>query len=320
MIYASPQGSLTCWTQNLYLGADINLVLSAPSRDAIPERVDAFYEQVTSTDFAARARGLARAVREDPPDVVCLQEAVRWRAGGRTTDFLSMLLEALAAEGLRYRIAAQSVNGEFLFPGRRFGKVFLTNRNVILRAAGLRAGSQLSGRFRAQSSATVGGAEGPSVEFNRGWTAIDVRKNGRSVRVVNAHLELPGPAQAKQAEEMAEAIQACDVPVVLAGDFNIDFANGGAGGALGASSFLTDVWRVLQPGAPGWTGCQAPDLLNEESRLDKRLDAILCSADLAPQRVRRIAADAESRIESPVNGRRLWPSDHAGVQATIAIG
>jgi exonuclease III len=73
-----------------------------------------------------------------------------------------------------------------------------------------------------------------------------------------------------------------------------------------------DVWKLKPTPSPGFTCCQAVDLLNAESQLFKRVDVIFSSVDPEEVAARRTGANQDGRTPSG-----LWPSDHAGVVARL---
>jgi exonuclease III len=78
----------------------------------------------------------------------------------------------------------------------------------------------------------------------------------------------------------------------------------------------TDVWTLRHPPDPGFTCCQAPDLLNRRSTLDERIDFIFSAEEPEKVRQARVVGDRVSD-KIPPPGPRLWPSDHGGVVATL---
>jgi len=78
-----------------------------------------------------------------------------------------------------------------------------------------------------------------------------------------------------------------------------------------------DLWSVRQgPADPGFTCCQDELLRNADSALFERVDLIFSylppGAGLVPVQSR---AAGDSDHEKSVSG--MWPSDHAGVVATL---
>ena len=75
-----------------------------------------------------------------------------------------------------------------------------------------------------------------------------------------------------------------------------------------------DAWTVAHGDEPGLTCCQAADLRNPESALYERIDLVLFRGPFEVLTVDRTGETPEARTTSG-----LWPSDHAGVVATLAL-
>ena len=91
--------------------------------------------------------------------------------------------------------------------------------------------------------------------------------------------------------------------------------------ALLTGSGFTDTWAQMHPGDPGPTCCQASDLLNTVSTLDQRLDFVFWHEGLSLWRGGfdnvRVEIVGEAQADRTASG--LWPSDHAGVVATLTV-
>lgn len=74
-----------------------------------------------------------------------------------------------------------------------------------------------------------------------------------------------------------------------------------------------DAWNIRGKGN-GFTCCQAENLLNQVSLLDERLDLVLFRGDF---KVKDIELVGNSQNDRTLSG--LWPSDHAGVVATLKL-
>jgi exonuclease III len=87
------------------------------------------------------------------------------------------------------------------------------------------------------------------------------------------------PIQLAQAQELVQTAGDTSLPVVFAGDFNATADD------TSDPTFATyqavvdggfrDAWKLLHPNQPGFTCCQAADLLNATSTLSHRIDLIL---------------------------------------------
>ncbi len=138
-----------------------------------------------------------------------------------------------------------------------------------------------------------------------------------------------------QATELIEYMDAQSIPVIAVGDFN-SAANHDAPEIEKTGSYhmlrqagYADLWLREAGSVGGVTCCQAGDLTNEESVLHSRLDFVLVRwgpagfAGLSEMDVLgeepgdRIAFTAVSPFLAGPFPLTLWPSDHAGVVATL---
>jgi endonuclease/exonuclease/phosphatase family metal-dependent hydrolase len=118
-----------------------------------------------------------------------------------------------------------------------------------------------------------------------------------------------------QAAELLANPAATDLPLVLVGDFNSPGdGTGVAYNALMAARFK-DAWTLAGGGGDGRTCCQADDLLNAVSTLDRRIDLVLFRGAVTPL----AATVVGNRPVSMTPSLMMWPSDHAGVAATLRL-
>jgi hypothetical protein len=75
----------------------------------------------------------------------------------------------------------------------------------------------------------------------------------------------------------------------------------------------------VNPGSDGFTCCQAPDLLNPNSTLSYRIDLVL-TRGVSVENIKLVGDQPSDRTLFPPSDPPLWPSDHAGVLATLRIG
>jgi endonuclease/exonuclease/phosphatase family metal-dependent hydrolase len=346
---------LTVMTRNLYLGADINrpvaAALAAQAAGKTPQEVvqalavatDVTRQIVDRTDFTVRARLLAREIATAKPDFVGLQEVALWRSGplelgqvGVTNathvdyDFLALLVEDLRRLGAKYEPAVVGTRADVEAPSfsptfERPRDVRLTMHDVILKRSdsSFRVTGTHDQIFAANLPVTIAGVD---LNFSRGYQWVDVRGGGRTLRVVNTHLEaFSSDLALLQAQQTVAEATASDRTTVFVCDCNsdprltttkphdhvahhvpYDFITGPGG--------YTDEWLEWAPAEEGWTSGLS-ELVNDPTPagFDHRIDMVFAhTLDGAPLVVDRGAVTGnEVSDRDPATG--LWPSDHAGV-------
>jgi endonuclease/exonuclease/phosphatase family metal-dependent hydrolase len=319
---------VTVMSRNLYLGANIDVLLD-PS---IPFEVGLGIAlgQLERTFFPARAQQLAMEIASRQPHVVGLQEVTRYDfqtlAGPQTIDFLAILQSWLAALGANYDVAVFQQNATLLLPGA--GPILAigyADGDAILVRSDLPWKDADSDYFENQVSLNVLGFE---FENLRGWNAVSAQVGGNWYRFVNTHLEIQPfrPVQEAQARELVALLEGETLPIIMVGDFN-SAANRDAPPESKTGSYdifrragFADLWLREPHSLGGLTCCQLPDLSNEESVLDQRLDIVFARAGRngfgGRSSVEVFGDDPADRFMVAPDWF-LWPSDHAGVFAEI---
>jgi endonuclease/exonuclease/phosphatase family metal-dependent hydrolase len=327
---------LTVMTQNLYLGSSLDAALD-PNNDIVDflTAVATIYSTAVFTDFPTRAQAIADEIEDEDPDLIALQEVSNWivtQPAGNTPhlesyDFLALLTTALASRGLHYEVAAVSNNadiGPVPLVGVSSGCVVaapvpdctveLKDRDVILvneDTPGLTWRNPKSGTYKAQQTFTPPAPAQPE-SFDRGWVSIDASIDGREFRFFNTHLEVEAfpKVQAAQALELLARVLLSRPPVIVAGDFN-SAADGSTTPTYRIlTTVLNDAW-VAGTG-PDDTCCQSPTLTNPVTALTQRIDLILWRGDLRAKEAHTVGGEVPFQSTPP-----FWPSDHAGVVATL---
>jgi endonuclease/exonuclease/phosphatase family metal-dependent hydrolase len=330
-----PSVPLKVFTQNLYQGASLTPLLAVTSLEELVAAGAQVFAAVRATDFPERARVLAEAIEDAEPHLVGLQEVAWWRsqtpsdsnpapnAQHTEYDFLAILLRELAKQGGRYKAVATVTNfdGEIPIAGRTgLQDLRFTDRDVILARTDLPR-KELS-VSNAQSAHFVTNLAAPSpvlgtITILHGWAAVDVTLRGGAVRFVNTHLEVLAPGvQVAQGNELLAGPLVTSLPAVLVGDLNsaADGSSTATYGNMLAAGFV-DAWPQRRPAREGYTCCQAEDLRNKASTLTERVDLVLTRGEITAIQASRTGADARDKTSSG-----LWPSDHAGVSATLRLG
>ena len=269
----TPPGEVRVVTYNQYLGADLVPLVTA-SAATFNATLLAVLQQIAANRFPARAQRQAALIAQQEPDLVGLQEV--WSIAcrelppvpgacaepairGAFVDQLEITLDALAARGARYAVAARvrnfdtaeieldvpglgEVNGlPFTINGKN-ALLLARDRDVILRRAGVPtqpvpfahcAASGDGCNYVARLVVPLPALPGVTIAFKRGYVAVDAVVRGRKRRFVNTHLEVQEPVpgtplsmffQAAQAAELIVRLATAPLPtgseLVLVGDLN----------------------------------------------------------------------------------------------------
>ncbi|MER7469049.1 endonuclease/exonuclease/phosphatase family protein [Streptomyces sp. NPDC097981] len=326
---AKPPRQLKVTTYNIYQGADLTPLLTAPTPQELVRRAGIAYDQMVATDFPSRARAISRLLRREHPEVIGLQEVALWKKGPlngsltTTYDFLDILIRELRAAGLHYHAAATDTTLSATLPISATEQASFTDRDVILVEDGLPVTNPQSHLFAAKLVVTT--PAGITLTIPRGWSAVDVSlthadrpvsNRPETVRVANTHLEPAAPPiRNAQGNELYTALAQSPYPVTAVGDFNSLPTDATGPYGTFTSGGYDDAWRAVRGPGDGFTVRQDPDLRNLPSKLDHRVDYVFYQPPrLSPFRARVIGDHANDRTP---NG--LWPSDHAGVAVSLRV-
>lgn len=336
--HAAPEGArsqrdLTVATYNIYLGADLTPLFAAQTPQQFVAAAAGVYAQMQATDFPRRAEAIADQIAAHDPEVVGLQEVALWQRGPlggpltTTYDFLPILLDALAARGLDYDAVATNANFGTAqpVPVSATEQASFLDRDVILARAdlpssALKVGDAESDLFDA--TLTIPSAIGP-IAVPRGWSTVDVKVRGSWVRVANTHLEAFGGRFVRelQGRELIEVLSTSPHPVIVLGDLNTCpedtdpcTLDGTYEELVGAA--YVDGWAEEHGIEAGWTSGQSATL-DDPDEITHRIDYVLHrGAGLAASGVEVLGEEEGDRTGGLPD---LWPSDHAGVVATIDL-
>lgn len=331
-------GELAVMTQNLAFGTDLGPIVAATTEFEFVTAVANAFTEAQATDFPGRASAWADEIERARPDLIGLQEAALWRiqapadfspTPNATTveaDLVGLLLAELRSRGLRYEVIIAQTGYDIEAPGlfpTGLVDVRLTQRVVILarKSAGLKLANAQGGQYAAR--VTMPTIIGVPVALPWAWASVDATRNGRSFRFATTHLDpISGVAQQLQASEFLAGPGSTTLPIVWVGDFNSDADGTAVTGLPSATatygaiidSGFSDAWSVRHPSDPGFTCCQAINLLNPTSTLTERVDLVLTRGPFRVGKASLVGEDASDRLPSG-----LWPSDHAGVVVTLEL-
>ena len=227
---------LKVMARNVYLGADLIPLASAPDKAAFEQAAGQRFQTVQNNHFPRRAKALAAEIKKAKPDIIGVQEATIWRRGadgikdGSATpatqvvyDSSKELQKALRAAGTPYREAVGRTWFDFEAPTALNYDVRVTQRDVIL----VRSGSKVKVRktFRGGFSNILRVPTQVGVaEQKRGWVGLDGTLAKKKFRFVSTHLEAYSAQTADQ--QMQELLKSSGPlgskkrQTILVGDFN----------------------------------------------------------------------------------------------------
>jgi endonuclease/exonuclease/phosphatase family metal-dependent hydrolase len=330
------KGNLTVMTYNVNEGTDFLQVVGATNAIQFLLGVGDIVTQVQGTNPPERMQAVAAQILAAHPTLVSLQEVDQWYQGpfdpltgtcgtlSLKYDMLAELTAALAAQGGHYQVVLNVP--EIMLPatpGLILPDTFLcasvTDYNVILARTDInpqsfRLSNAQSGQFVAAVPFTTPFGVVP---ITRSWVSVDVKFHASKFRFIGTHLEsFVPPVREAQGAELRIGPANTALPVIVAMDSNaqafplpqdptyVDFIASG----------YNDVWSEIFPSAPGLTCCQNESDDNPVSELYQRIDVILTLGDIEGQKIALFGADPSTRTPDG-----LWPSDHAGVAASVTI-
>jgi endonuclease/exonuclease/phosphatase family metal-dependent hydrolase len=302
--------SVVVATYNLYLGADLSIVLGARPDAEMASNLDEVQRQLLATSFDQRVGLVADAVAPHAPDLLGLQEVCTWTLEGQTMwDFGALLLKELEDRGLAYEVVCEvrtfGGTAELAAGSGIPGRIELSGSNVVLRRAdsAVRVGETGGGLFG--EALGVHSLNSDDLAIVRGWCGASCEVDGQPFAFLNTHTEAYDEASRNtQRDELLAAAAGWAGPLVVVGDFNARPES------VGMPDELLDAWAVGGAG-PGFTCCQAPDLGNDVSELFERIDYVW---------VRGAEVETVALLgDQPAAGTQRWPSDHAGVVARLTL-
>ncbi len=315
--------TVTVMTQNMDEGTDFKLIFTATSFSGLEAAVGVTYQEVQASNIPERAVAIANEIAQDEPALVGLQEATQWLTGPlgsppATTvvyDQLQSLLDALAQQGLHYAPVAISTNSDFEAPSTLGFDVRFIDRDVLLARTDLPdltlANIQVHRFAHLAVVTTVVG----TITIPRGWISVDATIKGKTFRFLTTHLESTSSAvRAAQGNELLQGPANTSLPVVFSGDFNSDADSGDLTYLNLIAAGFVDAWSVTNPGDPGYTGPLHLEDPYAASTPSVRIDLVLLLNKVSANDAQLVGNDPGDLTDSG-----LWPSDHAGVVASVGI-
>jgi hypothetical protein len=342
---AAVPGGVKVMTRNIYIGGDVDRVLSAEDQTQIPILAAEVFAEMQSTNFPERAQALADEIAMFQPHLIGIQEATTIYMqlegdavmGGTTPakdvvyKFLSILMNAIKDRDLDYKIVIKVKNADVELPMYNpqatsgFSDVRVVDYDVILARGDVEIARKTKHHF--QYALEI---PGTTIVVPRGYVACDATIDGRTYRFVNTHLEpFSDLLKMAQAQELLMHLAYEMLPVIMVGDFNTNARSprGDVYKFIQQSGFV-DTWsrNLLKSyrtyNKKGQTSGHDSDLRNEKSTLDHRIDHIWVRSNVwrnGMQDIGSVLADVVGDHPEDKTATGLWPSDHAGVIAHIWI-
>jgi endonuclease/exonuclease/phosphatase family metal-dependent hydrolase len=220
---------VTVMTRNLFLGADLIPLAVADPGDPFEQAVAKTFQEAQSSNFAARMRGVAREIAKAKPDVVGLQEVTSWWTGPKNDpapagklefEHLRPLLAELKRLHAPYRLARGGGGTDLEGPSASGVDVrFKEDESPLLVRKGVRIAKRRAHAFKRLLQIPTKALGTVTVTLS--WAALDLVKQRKRFRVVNAHLEAYSTdVRLRQAKELVAGPLRSRTPVILVGDLN----------------------------------------------------------------------------------------------------
>jgi endonuclease/exonuclease/phosphatase family metal-dependent hydrolase len=315
---------LTVMTRNLDAGTDFGPIFAAADVTEFLEATTSVWQEVEASNIPERMAGIAAEIAATAPDVVTLQEVTLFRTGALrfdgavvastvAYDQLASLEAALAADGAHYRVVRVLDEFDSEVPTLLGYDVRATDRDAMLVRSDLPAKVLAVSNVHAALYTTLLPVPilGGTVSVLRGWISADLTSLGRTTRVIGTHLDTYTPVASAQAQELLAGPATTNLPVIIAADFNTGPGVSSTYGVLLAGN-LIDTWTATNPSDPGLTWALHDEDPSDASAVPSiRIDLVL-ERGLTPKADVLIGATTASLTASG-----LWPSDHAGVVASM---
>jgi endonuclease/exonuclease/phosphatase family metal-dependent hydrolase len=324
-VNASVARPLTVMTRNLDAGTDYGPVFAATTFAEFLQATTSVWQEVQASNIPERMAGIAAEIAATAPDVVSLQEVTLFRtstlpftgipeASTVVYDQLSSLVSALDADGVHYKVVDVLDEFDTEAPTLLGYNVRVTDRDAMLARSDLPANVLGVSNLRAAhyvSLLPVPTLFGSVVSVLHGWISADFTSLGRTTRVIATHLESQTAVATAQAQELLAGPGSTSLPVVVAGDFNTGPGVSSTYGVL-LDGGLSDTWSATNPSDPGLTwAMHDEDPTDAAATPSIRIDLVL-ERGLTPKADLLVGATTADLTPSG-----LWPSDHAGVVASL---
>jgi endonuclease/exonuclease/phosphatase family metal-dependent hydrolase len=305
---AAQAKNVTVMTRNLYLGADLIPLATAPA-DQFQHAAAGVFDAVNATDPNGRMKLVAGEIAKAKPDLVGLQEVSLWRTGAAPAstvvyDYSTTIMKELARRHAHYKLVTLKRGFNVEGPTDRGFDVRLTLGDAILARQGVKVSHVRSGVFAKQLTIPTQGV-GP-VPVTRGWNELDARLGKVRLHFVNTHLEAyDATVRLAQAKELVHGPLKSKLRTVLVGDLN-------SGPDLAAPAdrppYNAIAYAGFKPERIATHSCCFGDTLST-GVWDHNVDWIMAKPKV------KLVRSSLTGTETTAAG--LHPSDHGGLVSTL---
>jgi hypothetical protein len=326
------EGTLKVMTYNMYAGTEY-AGLTDPNYANFLQAVSNLILDVRASDPTGRAAVIAHQIAATKPHLVSLQEAATWATGPAPNnltvefDFLQLLLDALAAQGLQYTTVGSLTHFDVTLPAS-IGYLRNTWRVVVLARADLKPEDFSFTNVQAApwtppctwvvpvpalnsdcQSPRTPGTPACMLPFPRGWVSTDVSYRGKQLRYIGAHLDSRSASKnICQGPELLNGPANTALPVVIAADVNCDLSNLSDSKyptcALLLNAGFVDAWIAANPSESGYT--------KDLPVMTMRGDYVMVRGRFGVQAAVLVGEEPGDKTQSG-----LWASNHCGVVARL---
>ena len=329
------EGTLRAMTYNMYVGSEYAGVTN-PNLPVFLQAVTNMFLEASASDPAGRVQIIARQIAATMPHLVSLQEVATWSKGPTKDnlavqfDYLQLLLDALAAQGVQYTLVVSNETWSVTVPSS-MGLYVRTSWGVaILARADLKPEHFSFTNVHAATWSALSTLNVPLPALNgnaadcpvaltssgacvmpmpRGWAYTDVTYRGKQVRFISAHLESGSASRnIRQGNELLNGPANTALPVIVAGDLNCDLSNPSDPKYPTCIGFINagfvDSWSAANPFEPGNT--------RNVPNVTIRSDYIFVRGPFTAQTALLVGEEPGDKTASG-----LYASDHSGVVAKL---
>jgi endonuclease/exonuclease/phosphatase family metal-dependent hydrolase len=305
---AAEAKNVTVMTRNLFLGADLIPLATAPA-DQFQHQASQVFDSVTATDPNGRMKLVAGEIAKAKPDLVGLQEVSLWRTGAAPAsnvvyDYTATIMKELGRRHAHYRLVTLKRGFNVEGPTDRGTDIRLTLGDAILARRGVKVSHVRSAVFKKQLTIATNGV-GP-VQATRGYNELDARIGKLRFHFVNTHLEAYSPdIRLAQAKELVAGPLKSKLKTVLVGDLNSgpDLAS-----PADRPPYKAIAAAGFKPERTSKDSCCFGDSLNAGG-WDHNVDWIMAKPKV------KLVRSSLTGTETTAAG--VHPSDHGGVVSTL---